>query len=95
MDIFELTRTKHLTSSPPHTTQQAEEEEQVQSGFKVDVADSRFQALFQDAKYAVDPTDARFKDTQAMRDLMKERRQRTQKKIKVGWRYMSFVSQWA
>ena len=55
----------------------------MQSGFKVDVADSRFQALFQDSRYAVDPTDQRYKDTQAMRELMKERQARTQKRMKV------------
>jgi hypothetical protein len=42
-------------------------------GFHVDTADARFAALYRDARYAVDPTDARYKDTAAMRALMAER----------------------
>lgn len=54
----------------------------------MDVKDSRFQALFRDSKYAVDPTDPRYKDTHAMRQLMDERRVRATEREKV---YMLLV----
>eukprot|EP00124_Ichthyophonus_hoferi_P000985 Ihof_evm17s43 gene=Ihof_evmTU17s43 len=44
--------------------------------FKIDVGDQRFAALFERADYAVDPTDARFKKTNAMQNIMDERQRR-------------------
>eukprot|EP01134_Creolimax_fragrantissima_P005317 CFRG5317T1 len=44
--------------------------------FKVDVGDDRFQALYKSAEYAIDPTDARYKPTNAMKTIMGERQKR-------------------
>ncbi|KNC77947.1 hypothetical protein SARC_09604 [Sphaeroforma arctica JP610] len=53
--------------------------EAVADDFKVDVADDRFQALFKKAEYAIDPTDAKYKSTKAMKTLQDERTKRRNK----------------
>ena len=49
----------------------------LQDGFKIDTEDKRFSALYdsQNASYAIDPTDSRFKRTKAMDDILNERRE--------------------
>lgn len=45
-------------------------------GFKVDVKDDRFSALFSSANYNIDPSDPYFKRTNAMDDLINEKQKR-------------------
>lgn len=52
----------------------------LQEGFKVDVADDRFAKLFQDEKFAIDPSHPHFKATEGMRSILEEGR----KKRKLG-----------
>lgn len=47
-----------------------------QDDFKVDVSDPRFQAVFQDADYAITPTDSQYKPTVGMSSIMQERQKR-------------------
>lgn len=42
--------------------------------FRVDTKDSRFSAVFDSHKFAIDPTDSNFKPTPAMREMMEERK---------------------
>ena len=48
----------------------------LQDGFKLNVQDPRFLALFHRPEYAIDPTNPRYRDTQAMRTLLDEGRKR-------------------
>lgn len=47
-----------------------------EDGFKVDVRDDRFSALFSSANYNIDPSDPSFKRTNAMDDLINEKQKR-------------------
>jgi len=47
-----------------------------EDGFKVDVKDGRFSALFSSANYNIDPSDPYFKRTNAMDDLINEKQKR-------------------
>lgn len=47
-----------------------------QDGFEMDAQDARFAALYDRAEYAIDPTNPRYRDTQAMRALLEEGRRR-------------------
>lgn len=44
--------------------------------FQLNLNDARFAALFESAKYAIDPTDPNFKRTRAMQQILDERRRR-------------------
>lgn len=44
--------------------------------FEIDVSDERFNAIFNDSKYAIDPTSSKFKKTKSMEKLLKERNKR-------------------
>ena len=57
----------------------ASEGEGIQEGFQVDVKDPRFAALYEEHEFAIDPTNPRFKETAAMKELMKEKRSRSKK----------------
>eukprot|EP00039_Didymoeca_costata_P010935 m.149252 g.149252 ORF g.149252 m.149252 type:complete len:630 (+) comp15009_c0_seq2:204-2093(+) len=50
--------------------------------FKVDVADPRFSAVFDRSEYYIDPTQPAFKNTDQMRNLIKERQKRRRKNNK-------------
>ncbi|OLL24346.1 Pre-rRNA-processing protein esf1 [Neolecta irregularis DAH-3] len=50
--------------------------EGLQENFKIDVQDLRFTAVYQDPNYAIDPTNPRFKKTEAMDNILSERRRR-------------------
>ncbi|RMD45046.1 hypothetical protein DV735_g94, partial [Chaetothyriales sp. CBS 134920] len=45
-------------------------------GFKIDTADPRFSALFENHEYAIDPTNPKYKGTRGMEQLLEEGRQR-------------------
>lgn len=45
-------------------------------GFRVDVEDGRFNAVFEHEDFAIDPTDPAFKKTEAMGELLQERQKR-------------------
>lgn len=47
--------------------------EAVVDGFHANLADPRFSALFSDDKFALDPTDPRFKASQATTSIQKQR----------------------
>ncbi|KAK9466944.1 hypothetical protein V1512DRAFT_276056 [Lipomyces arxii] len=47
--------------------------------FKIDVADSRFNEMYDHHEFAIDPSRPQFKDTNAMRKLLEERRRRQNK----------------
>ncbi|RMZ75250.1 hypothetical protein DV738_g5572, partial [Chaetothyriales sp. CBS 135597] len=48
-------------------------------GFKIDTADPRFAAVFENHEYAIDPTNPKFKGTRGMEQLLEEGRQRKRK----------------
>eukprot|EP00039_Didymoeca_costata_P010934 m.149250 g.149250 ORF g.149250 m.149250 type:complete len:79 (+) comp15009_c0_seq1:3-239(+) len=54
----------------------------LQDDFKVDVADPRFSAVFDRSEYYIDPTQPAFKNTDQMRNLIKERQKRRRKNNK-------------
>ncbi|KAK7059015.1 pre-rRNA-processing protein esf1 [Paramarasmius palmivorus] len=54
----------------------AEEENEMQEDFTIDVKDDRFKAIHEDYNFAIDPTNPQFKKTQAMEALLNERSQR-------------------
>lgn len=51
-------------------------EETAQSGFNMNVNDSRFSAVFEDADYAIDPNATEFQKTQNMDRILEEKRKR-------------------
>ena len=57
-------------------------------GFQIDLHDDRFKALLDgnDERFGIDRTDSNFKETQAMRDLLKEqtKRRKRRKRSSVG-----------
>ncbi|KAF3903018.1 hypothetical protein ABW20_dc0109712 [Dactylellina cionopaga] len=52
------------------------EAEGLQDDYKMDVSDPRFTAIYEKTEFAIDPTNPRFKKTQAMEKVMDERRKR-------------------
>ncbi|OAA58350.1 nuc153 [Cordyceps fumosorosea ARSEF 2679] len=52
----------------------------LQKGFEMDVADPRFQAVFEDHEYAIDPSHPRFTGSESMKKVLEEgrRKRRTQ-----------------
>jgi hypothetical protein len=48
----------------------------LQTGFKMDVADPRFAAVFERHEFAIDPSNPRFKGTEGMRKLLAEGRRK-------------------
>ncbi|KAJ1675435.1 pre-rRNA-processing protein esf1 [Spiromyces aspiralis] len=50
--------------------------EVVQDDFKLNFSDSRFSALYESHKFAIDPNNPQFKKTSAMQELLNERRKR-------------------
>jgi hypothetical protein len=48
----------------------------VEDEFKMDTQDPRFQKLFQSHEFAIDPTNPRYRDTQAMKALLEEGRRK-------------------
>ncbi|EWC48621.1 hypothetical protein DRE_01843 [Drechslerella stenobrocha 248] len=56
--------------------QGVKEAEGLQDGYKLDVNDSRFAAIYETTEFAIDPTNPRYKKTQAMESVMEERRKR-------------------
>ncbi|KAI1244238.1 hypothetical protein MGN70_014108 [Eutypa lata] len=48
----------------------------LQENFKVDVADDRFAKLFQDEKFAIDPSHPQFKATEGMKSILEEGRKK-------------------
>ncbi|RVD86579.1 uncharacterized protein DFL_004847 [Arthrobotrys flagrans] len=52
------------------------EAEGLQDGYKIDVSDPRFSAIYEKTEFAIDPTNPRYKKTQAMEKVMEERRKR-------------------
>ncbi|KAF9872343.1 hypothetical protein CkaCkLH20_10170 [Colletotrichum karsti] len=53
-----------------------EEKVGLQEGFKMDVADDRFKAVFESHKYAIDPSNPKFKATEGMQKLLEEGRKK-------------------
>ena len=51
-------------------------EETVTDEFKVNTDDARFQSLYTNSKYAIDPTNPNFKKTKAMNEILDERQKR-------------------
>ncbi|KAH8887595.1 hypothetical protein GQ53DRAFT_796171 [Thozetella sp. PMI_491] len=46
----------------------------LQQSFKLDTADSRFQAVFHEHEFAIDPSNPRYKETESMKTLLEEGR---------------------
>ncbi|KAK4196603.1 putative Pre-rRNA-processing protein ESF1 [Triangularia verruculosa] len=59
---------------------QEEEKDGLQDGFKMDVDDERFRAVFESHEFAIDPSNPKFKATEGMNKLLEEGR----KKRKAG-----------
>ena len=55
-----------------------------QEGFVMDAQDTRFAALHERPEYAIDPTNPRYRDTQAMRALLEEGRARRRRRRDEG-----------
>ncbi|KAJ6262007.1 hypothetical protein Dda_2808 [Drechslerella dactyloides] len=53
-----------------------QEAEGLQQDYKMDVSDPRFSAIYEKPEFAIDPTNPRYKKTQAMEKVMEERRKR-------------------
>ncbi|KAF3917986.1 hypothetical protein ABW21_db0201375 [Orbilia brochopaga] len=53
-----------------------QEAEGLQEDYKMDVKDPRFSAIYEKKEFAIDPTNPKYKKTQAMEEVMKERRKR-------------------
>ncbi|AMD21608.1 HFL248Wp [Eremothecium sinecaudum] len=51
----------------------------VEDSFKPDLNDPRFQEVFEDRDFAIDPSQPEFKPTNAMKEILKERRNRSSK----------------
>ncbi|VBB84358.1 Putative Pre-rRNA-processing protein ESF1 [Podospora comata] len=58
------------------------EKDGLQDGFKMDVEDERFKAVFESHEFAIDPSNPKFKATEGMKKLLEEGR----KKRKAGYR---------
>ncbi|EPS38072.1 hypothetical protein H072_8222 [Dactylellina haptotyla CBS 200.50] len=56
--------------------QGVKEAEGLQDDYKMDVKDPRFSAIYEKTEFAIDPTNPRYKKTQAMEKVMEERRKR-------------------
>ncbi|KAF8905527.1 hypothetical protein CPB84DRAFT_1844934 [Gymnopilus junonius] len=54
----------------------AEDDNEAQEDFVMDVKDERFKALFENHQFAIDPTNPQFKKTKAMTTLLEERQKR-------------------
>ena len=50
-------------------------------GFVLDVADDRFKEAFESHEYAIDPSHARYVETEGMRNLLKEGRRRREERV--------------
>ncbi len=53
----------------------------LQEGFRVDVNDERFSKLFQDERFAIDPSHPQFRATEDMKQLLEESRRRKKRKM--------------
>ncbi|EDO16068.1 hypothetical protein Kpol_1016p8 [Vanderwaltozyma polyspora DSM 70294] len=51
----------------------------VEDDFKPDLNDPRFKEIFEDHDFAIDPTQSEFKETTAMKEILKERSRRSNK----------------
>ncbi|PCH33705.1 hypothetical protein WOLCODRAFT_160280 [Wolfiporia cocos MD-104 SS10] len=58
----------------------AEEDNELQEDFKIDVRDERFKAVHDDYAFAIDPSNPRFKKTKSMSALLDERSKRQKEK---------------
>ncbi|KAH7922915.1 hypothetical protein BV22DRAFT_1036975 [Leucogyrophana mollusca] len=58
----------------------AEEDNEIQEDFTIDVTDSRFKAVHEDHQFAIDPSNPHFKKTKSMTALLGERTKRQKNK---------------
>ncbi|KAH6685785.1 pre-rRNA-processing protein ESF1 [Plectosphaerella plurivora] len=81
-DMNEITRAEKQKKKKYKKKGKKGEEERagLQEDFKMDVSDDRFKAVFESHEYAIDPSNPKFKDTEAMQKLLEEGR----KKRKAG-----------
>ncbi|KAF2964419.1 hypothetical protein GQX73_g9140 [Xylaria multiplex] len=59
---------------------QAEDHGGLQEGFDMDVNDNRFQAVFENHEFAIDPSNPKFKSTPGMKKLLEEGRKKRKNK---------------
>lgn len=57
-------------------SKKAQNSEFTQDDFKPDLDDDRFREAFENHEFAIDPTNSEFKQTNAMKEILKERRKR-------------------
>ena len=50
------------------------------AGFQVNMLDERFNAIFEDPRFNIDPSSAHFKDNDAMQQLLQEKVERSKKR---------------
>ncbi|KAG8930247.1 pre-rRNA-processing protein esf1 [Tulasnella sp. 418] len=64
--------------------QRAEQDVEVEDGrgFEINVGDSRFSALHEEAEFAIDPSHPHFKPTKSMKELLAERSRRLKDKLR-------------
>ncbi|ANZ74518.1 BA75_00102T0 [Komagataella pastoris] len=53
------------------------DQEMLQDDFKPDLKDERFTEIFEEHEFAIDPTQAQFKETATMKEILKERSKRS------------------
>ncbi|KAL9101797.1 MAG: hypothetical protein Q9187_009200, partial [Circinaria calcarea] len=80
-DINEIARAEKALKKKKHPKRMTAREKEAleakeKDGFRMDVADPRFQAVFERSEFAIDPSSARFKGTEGMKALLEEGRRK-------------------
>lgn len=76
-DMNEITRAEKLKKKKYKKKGKRDDERTgLQEGFKMDVDDDRFKAVFESHEFAIDPSNPKFKSTEAMQELLEEGRKK-------------------
>eukprot|EP00158_Paraphelidium_tribonemae_P004591 Partr_v1_DN26856_c0_g1_i1_m40945 putative ESF1, nucleolar pre-rRNA processing protein, homolog (S. cerevisiae) len=75
-DYDEITKAETKSQRKKSKKRAQKDEGIVDDTFKVNTADSRFDALYTSSQFALDPTNSKFRPTKAMKDLVNERKKR-------------------
>ncbi len=76
-DMNQILRAEKKKSKKKKHQKDTGEQDGLQEDFQIDVRDARFQAMFEDHEFAIDPSDPKLKATPGMKRLLDERRKRT------------------
>lgn len=79
-DMNEITRAEKQAKKKKKFQKKGKHDDErgagLQTGFKMDVDDDRFKAVFESHEYAIDPSNPKFKPTEGMRKLLEEGRKK-------------------